>query len=355
MTRIMFPYIGFISLVSLSAGILNTWKRFAVPAATPVLLNLAMIAAVWLAGAVFARLRDRERSTPWPPASCWVACSSWRCRSRRWRDLGVLPRIGAGLRAWADAWRHPGVRTIAAPDGAGAARRLGGAAVDPDQHPDRLAPGRRRGLVAVLRRPADGVPDLAARRRARRSADPAALGGAGRAATPRATRECSTGACAWRCLLALPCAAALLVFPEALVATLFERGKFDAARRRQDGAGAARLRRRPDRPDRRQDPGAGLLRAPGPAHAGDDRGHRPGADAGDERALRPLPRPRRPGAVGEPRGDDQRGLALRRPEARRLVPARARLGPLRPQGGVRDAGAERLARASPRSTSTGSA
>ncbi len=29
-------------------------------------------------------------------------------------------------------------------------------------------------------------------------------------------------------LLALPCAAALLVFPEALVATLFERGAFDA-------------------------------------------------------------------------------------------------------------------------------
>ena len=44
MTRIMFPYIGFISLVSLSAGVLNTWKRFAVPAATPVLLNVAMIA-----------------------------------------------------------------------------------------------------------------------------------------------------------------------------------------------------------------------------------------------------------------------------------------------------------------------
>ena len=50
MTRYMFPYIGFMSLVALSAGILNTWKRFAVPAATPVLLNVAMIAAaVWLA------------------------------------------------------------------------------------------------------------------------------------------------------------------------------------------------------------------------------------------------------------------------------------------------------------------
>jgi putative peptidoglycan lipid II flippase len=27
MTRWMFPYIGFMSLVALSAGILNTWKR----------------------------------------------------------------------------------------------------------------------------------------------------------------------------------------------------------------------------------------------------------------------------------------------------------------------------------------
>jgi putative peptidoglycan lipid II flippase len=50
MTRIMFPYIGFISLVSLSAGILNTFQRFAIPAFTPVLLNLALIAsAIFLA------------------------------------------------------------------------------------------------------------------------------------------------------------------------------------------------------------------------------------------------------------------------------------------------------------------
>jgi putative peptidoglycan lipid II flippase len=48
LTRFMFPYIAFMSMVALSAGILNTWKRFAVPAATPVLLNVCMIsAAVW--------------------------------------------------------------------------------------------------------------------------------------------------------------------------------------------------------------------------------------------------------------------------------------------------------------------
>ena len=43
LTRIAFPYILFISLVSLSGGILNTWSRFAVPAFTPVLPNLSFI------------------------------------------------------------------------------------------------------------------------------------------------------------------------------------------------------------------------------------------------------------------------------------------------------------------------
>ena len=47
LTRWMFPYIGFMSMVALAAGILNTWKRFAVPAVTPVLLNLSVIAAAW--------------------------------------------------------------------------------------------------------------------------------------------------------------------------------------------------------------------------------------------------------------------------------------------------------------------
>ena len=47
MTRWMFPYILLISMVALASGVLNTWRRFAVPAATPVFLNLAMIGAGW--------------------------------------------------------------------------------------------------------------------------------------------------------------------------------------------------------------------------------------------------------------------------------------------------------------------
>jgi putative peptidoglycan lipid II flippase len=44
LTRWMFPYIFFMSLVAFAAGVLNTFSRFAVPAFTPVLLNLSMIA-----------------------------------------------------------------------------------------------------------------------------------------------------------------------------------------------------------------------------------------------------------------------------------------------------------------------
>ncbi|WP_318186621.1 murein biosynthesis integral membrane protein MurJ, partial [Pseudomonas fluorescens] len=42
--RVTFPYILLISLSSLAGAILNTWNRFAVPAFTPTLLNVAMIA-----------------------------------------------------------------------------------------------------------------------------------------------------------------------------------------------------------------------------------------------------------------------------------------------------------------------
>ena len=43
LTRITFPYILCMALVALAGGILNTWSRFAVPAFTPVLLNLSFI------------------------------------------------------------------------------------------------------------------------------------------------------------------------------------------------------------------------------------------------------------------------------------------------------------------------
>ncbi len=50
MLRLTFPYLFFISLTAFAGGILNAHDKFAVPAFTPVLLNLCLIAAaLWLA------------------------------------------------------------------------------------------------------------------------------------------------------------------------------------------------------------------------------------------------------------------------------------------------------------------
>lgn len=59
LTRITFPYIFFMSLVALAGGVLNTWSRFAIPAFTPVLLNvtfivMALFAAPWFDPPVLA-------------------------------------------------------------------------------------------------------------------------------------------------------------------------------------------------------------------------------------------------------------------------------------------------------------
>lgn len=50
MLRITFPYLFFISCTAFAGGILNTFGRFAVPAFTPVFLNICLIStAIWLA------------------------------------------------------------------------------------------------------------------------------------------------------------------------------------------------------------------------------------------------------------------------------------------------------------------
>ena len=48
MLRFTFPYLFFVSLTAFAGGILNTYGRFAVPAFTPVILNVVLIAAaIW--------------------------------------------------------------------------------------------------------------------------------------------------------------------------------------------------------------------------------------------------------------------------------------------------------------------
>src|SRR5688500_2773493 len=98
--RITFPYIVFISLVALAAGILNTWNRFAVPALTPALLNVCFI----VGAALFAGYFE-----PSVLVLVWAVFAGGflqlACQLPFLTRLGLVPR-------WRLSFAHPGVRRI---------------------------------------------------------------------------------------------------------------------------------------------------------------------------------------------------------------------------------------------------
>ena len=112
MTRWMFPYIGFMSLVALSAGVLNTWKRYAVPAATPVLLNVAMIAAAWL-GAPWFKAHGIEPIYAMAAGVMLGGAMQLAVQIPALMRLGLLPSIGLNTTAIRQAWADPATRSIA--------------------------------------------------------------------------------------------------------------------------------------------------------------------------------------------------------------------------------------------------
>jgi len=100
MLRITFPYILLISMTAMAGGILNTLKRFAVPAFTPVLLNLSMIGcALWLS----PRLDVPISALAWGVLIAGVAQLLFQLPFL-YRE-GLLPRPRWG-------WQHPGVQKI---------------------------------------------------------------------------------------------------------------------------------------------------------------------------------------------------------------------------------------------------
>ena len=224
MTRWMFPYIGFMSMVALSAGILNTWKRFAVPAATPVLLNVCMILAAWL-GSPWLAAQGMEPIYALPAGVMLGGLLQLSAQVPALRRLGLLPRVrwsGAAVRA---AWRNEATRRILrlmAPAllGVGVAQisllintqiasHLAAGSVSWLSYADRLMefPTALLGVAlgSVL------MPQLAAAR-----------------ATGDGERYAAMLDWGLRLvlLLALPCAAALLVFAQPLVAVLYHYGAF---------------------------------------------------------------------------------------------------------------------------------
>lgn len=104
LTRITFPYIFFMSLVALAGGLLNSWSRFALPAFTPVLLNISFIAMALFAAPYFD-----------PPvlALAWAVfiggLLQMAIQIPALKKIAMLPRPTLNWRA---AWADPGVRRI---------------------------------------------------------------------------------------------------------------------------------------------------------------------------------------------------------------------------------------------------
>lgn len=109
MTRWMFPYILCMSGVALAAGILNTWKRFMVPAVTPVLLNLSVIATGWGLQSSFVKA-----GYPGVYAlAVGVMLGGVLQLLVQWpalRAVGAMPRISIRPSAIKAAAGHPGVK-----------------------------------------------------------------------------------------------------------------------------------------------------------------------------------------------------------------------------------------------------
>ncbi|MEQ1803975.1 MAG: murein biosynthesis integral membrane protein MurJ [Burkholderiaceae bacterium] len=227
MTRLMFPYIAFMSLVALSAGILNTHKRFAVPAATPVLLNLSLIASAWWLTPVF----ERHGVAPIFALTAGVILGGvlqLGVQVPALLRIGSLPRLGLGWAALCRAWQHPGVSRVMrqmAPALLGVsvaqlsllintqiASQVGVGAVSWLTYADRLMEFPTALLGVAL-----GVvlmPQLSGAQASGDAARYSALLDWGLRLT---------------LLLALPCAVALLVFAQPMVAVLFHRGAFQAS------------------------------------------------------------------------------------------------------------------------------
>jgi len=111
MTRVMFPYIGFMSMVALSAGILNTWGRFSIPAATPILLNVSVIIA--------ARTLTSTFEAHGLPGVYTLAVGVMlggvlqaAIQIPALKALGLMPHIRFRWQGIVDAWHHPGVRRV---------------------------------------------------------------------------------------------------------------------------------------------------------------------------------------------------------------------------------------------------
>jgi putative peptidoglycan lipid II flippase len=219
LTRVMFPYILFISLVAAASGVLNTWRQFAVPAFTPVLLNVSVIAC--------AVLLTKRVEPPILSLGIGVALggiAQLAIQIPALIRIGMLPRVRLSP---ARAWSNPAVRRVVRQMvpailavsvaqlslviNINIATRLGTGAVSWISYADRLMEFPTALLGAALATIL--TPSLS---------DARARG------DDRSYGELLDWGMRLAFLLALPCALALWLIATPLTATLFQRGLFTA-------------------------------------------------------------------------------------------------------------------------------
>jgi putative peptidoglycan lipid II flippase len=222
LTRITFPYLLFVTLVTLLSGLLNAHERFAAAAAAPILLNLSLIAALSVAF-LFPTAGH---------AAAWGVAAA-----------GVLEF----LLVWADARRNALGPALARPRLDAAMRRffktlgpavVGSAGVQLAMFADTI-------IASLL--PTGAVSSLYYADRLYQL--PVGVIGiaAGTVLLPQMSRRLAAGdvagahgaqnrALGFTIALAAPFAVAFLILPDLIMAALFRRGAFDAAAAARAGA-----------------------------------------------------------------------------------------------------------------------
>ncbi|HTV87650.1 MAG TPA: murein biosynthesis integral membrane protein MurJ [Stellaceae bacterium] len=226
LTRITFPYLLFISLTALQGGLLNTVERFAAPAATPILLNLFLIAGLvamahfgWTGGHILAVALTAAGVAQflWLMASCGRA--GMRLRLRRPR---LTARVRETLRIMAPGIVGAGVTQLNLLISTALASLLPSGSVSYLYYADRLNQ-LPLGVVGI----AVGTAILPPLSRQVRNGDRD-----GAITTQNRGIELAL-------LLTLPAAAALIVLAEPILAALFQRGAFGPLQTRATAAALA--------------------------------------------------------------------------------------------------------------------
>jgi len=223
LTTITFPYLLFISLAALYGAMLNSVGRFAAMAATPVLLNLTMIAALLgyhLAGGTTGSARpETGQVMAWALFAGGILQFLWLVWEARRAHLGlrlrrpaIPPRVKRLFVLVLPAAIGAGVTQINLIVGLMLASLLPSGAVSFLFYADRINQ-LTVGVVGVAIATAL-LPAISAQ----------LARGETRAALANQNRAIEFGL-----LLSLPAAAALIAVPQPIIGILFQRGAFDAA------------------------------------------------------------------------------------------------------------------------------